>query len=991
MKQKMLLLLAGLMLTTALRAADPVVKNNLIVRYNFENTAGNIVTDAVAGIEAKLMGKASVVNMGDYNALSLPSTNSWLDLTAETGKKIATLANFSISVYYRVNKGQNITTAGNFLWAFTSAQGCSATNGAYTAYRINTQHMANATEGYDSEQMIERGTPSADNRWVSVLYTQTGKTGRLYIDGIFVANNTAMPNLTTLFGTNGPAYGWIGRPPFSEDTYLKNTLVTEFCIYNTALTAINARTLAAECAKLDEAYEHAEPHGTNTALLSEIETAKGLLDAAKLEGGYAPGAVSELGDLINVAQYKASDTTYRQEIYDEMTSLLKAAETTLKNSKGYVAPKAQTPISGNRGFRHPGMLHTAEDFTRIKAQISAGNTSVVKGLDILKKAEWSQSGVQTYPVETIVRGGGVGENYMNAARGATMAYQNALRWKIEGTEANAKAAVRILNSWAKTTRHIGGDSNFALAAGLYGYAFANAAELMRDYSGWKSEDFEAFKRWMLEVWYPSAIDFLRRRNGTWENSNGQGGGRPGHYWSNWGLCNVLCVMSIGILCDDVYIYNQGLSYYKYDQVGTFQEQRGTTINNDGCNEFIGNLVPVVKEDARGPFGMLGQMQESGRDQGHSLMAVGLAVDICQTALNQGDDLYRLMDDRLAAGIEFIAAYNFDNIDNLPWTQYHYCDCRTAWHNGQWHDAPNSSGRGGIRNFWGRVIGYYEGVRGVKMNYSEKALSKMGVDGGGTGAVSGPYDHLGYSVLTCTRPFATKTPTPLAAQMTYDEKTIDGNELGGLKNDYVTRPTQALAPGTVVTLTALLPKDEQDTGNWKWDTGETTNTITITANESRAYRVSYTNAAGITSEQLFTIAVAGSCNAPKLTPEITIDGKTYESASIAVDYGKSVKLSVASSEGYGYFLWDNGKKTQSIILDAVASNRDVNVVFTNSGGLNTLFTFHLTVENVPVISDIKTSETKIRNSYQAIYDLNGHKLTATKKGLNIINGKKVVVK
>lgn len=61
--------------------------------------------------------------------------------------------------------------------------------------------------------------------------------------------------------------------------------------------------------------------------------------------------------------------------------------------------------------------------------------------------------------------------------------------------------------------------------------------------------------------------------------------------------------------------------------------------NDGCNEFIGNLVPVVLADKRGPFGYLGQMQESGRDQGHTLMALGLAVDIFQVGFNQGDDLF----------------------------------------------------------------------------------------------------------------------------------------------------------------------------------------------------------------------------------------------------------------------------------------------------------------------------------------------------------------
>ena len=36
------------------------------------------------------------------------------------------------------------------------------------------------------------------------------------------------------------------------------------------------------------------------------------------------------------------------------------------------------------------------------------------------------------------------------------------------------------------------------------------------------------------------------------------------------------------------------------------------------------------------------------------MALGLALDICQIGLTQGDDLYAYMDDRIAAGLEHVA-------------------------------------------------------------------------------------------------------------------------------------------------------------------------------------------------------------------------------------------------------------------------------------------------------------------------------------------------
>ena len=425
----------------------------------------------------------------------------------------------------------------------------------------------------------------------------------------------------------------------------------------------------------------------------------------------------------------------------------------------------------NRGFRHPGGLHTQADFDRVKAQLAAGNERVTAAYNVLKTAAYAQPGVQTYPVETIVRGG-TGENYINAARGATMAYQNALRWKIEGNEACARGAVRILMAWANTTKEISGSSDQCLAVGLYGYEFAQAAELMRDYTGWSHDDFETFQQWMLRLWYPKAIHFLRSRNGTWENS-GKWWQAPGHYWSNWGLCNALCVVSIGVLCDDVFIYNQGMSFFKYDQVGTYRNPRTEVpIKNDGLTEFLGNLVvTTVDTDLEtGAYGQLGQMNESGRDTGHSAMALGLAVDLAKMGWNQGDDLFSYMDYRLAAGIEYVAAQT-QSVPNLPWTNYHYGSSGYYYSDSRaWLMTEPALGAQ-MRPYWGTVIGLYEGVKGVRMPFAEASYHDMGIDAGGTGSTSGGYDHLGYSVLMNTfepqlRP-ANEVPTELSSLMEYD--------------------------------------------------------------------------------------------------------------------------------------------------------------------------------------------------------------------------------
>ncbi len=593
----------------------------------------------------------------------------------------------------------------------------------------------------------------------------------------------------------------------------------------------------------------------------------------------------------------------------------------------------------NRGFVHPGGLHTQEDFDRIKDLLAKGDPTITAAVKVLTQAAYAQSTAGTSPVQTIVRGGGKGENYINAARGATIAYQNALVWKITGNKANASHAINVLMQWANTTKGIGGDSNYALAAGLYGYQFAQAAELLRDYEGWAPERFEQFRQWMLQVWYPSAMGFLRGRNGTWENV-GKWWQAPGHYWSNWGLCNALCVMSIGVLCDDVFIYNQGLSYMKYDQVGTFTDPRtANPILNDGLTEFMGNLVVTVTNTPANlkasSYGTIGQMQESGRDIGHATMAAGLAIDIAHMAWNQGDDLFSFMDNRLAAGIEFVAAQT-QNIEGLPWTNYKYGSGGIYYTDNRCWTMTGPALGNQIRPYWGTVIGHYQGVLGKDMPYSEMAyanLIKNGPDGGGQGSTSGGYDHLGYSVLMNYRDHkatAEEVPTLLAPKMVVGNDTLSHNELGGLVNTFKTNNNTGVAKGTVIKLLPQLRDGSEDSGQWQWNTGETTRNLTVTANESYVYRVCYTNKHGVKSYLCFSIAVQGDCEPTPVEVSANYNGVTATD-SITIFYDDAITLKAASKDGFGSFAWSTGATNSNITVKNLRNDTLFTVAFKNQGG------------------------------------------------------------
>ena len=84
---------------------------------------------------------------------------------------------------------------------------------------------------------------------------------------------------------------------------------------------------------------------------------------------------------------------------------------------------------------------------------------------------------------------------------------------------------------------------------------------------------------MLRVFSDQSFGFLQERHGCADD----------HYWSNWGLCNVLCEISVGILFDEIYVYNAGMEYYKY-----MEEHRYA--------ETLRNLVWKLHKDDRGPIG-----------------------------------------------------------------------------------------------------------------------------------------------------------------------------------------------------------------------------------------------------------------------------------------------------------------------------------------------------------------------------------------------------
>lgn len=332
-------------------------------------------------------------------------------------------------------------------------------------------------------------------------------------------------------------------------------------------------------------------------------------------------------------------------------------------------------------YTHPGLLHTAADITRVMGLLNvepfksayarledqSGGTAAgaVEYLKRMDKTNWES----TYPDYG---------NFSRAATDAKLAYELALRYQLKGSTAAATAAVNILNDWATNckgvlrldgyTNNIPDPNEYLLC--IQAYQFANAAELLRGYTGWAADDFTAFKSWMRETFGKLAYEFLTTHHGNTDV----------HYWLNWDLAALTAMYSIGVLCDDQALVDYALNY----------------VNNGAGNGNKAKAIVATLDDPDSDE-TLAQCQESGRDQGHSTLDVTLLGVFCQMAQSQGTDLWTPYNALEMA--EYVGKYNLKDAAG----NFIYAESKvpfTTYNNGEVnHTAISADQRGTVRPSW----------------------------------------------------------------------------------------------------------------------------------------------------------------------------------------------------------------------------------------------------------------------------------------------------
>jgi hypothetical protein len=189
------------------------------------------------------------------------------------------------------------------------------------------------------------------------------------------------------------------------------------------------------------------------------------------------------------------------------------------------------------------------------------------------------------------------------------------------------------------------------------------------------------------------------------------------------------VLAIGILCDDQPTIDTAVGYFK------------TGAGNGSIEHAVQFLQP----------GGLGQWQESGRDQGHTMLGIGLAGTICEMAWNQGVDLYGYDDNRFLKGCEYVAKYNLGQ--DVPFTGFtSKTGAPGIWSGTNAVTTVSSADRGNVRPIWELPYNHYVRRRGLPAPFTTAYAAKVRVEGGGGdyGPNSGGFDQLGFGTLAFSR-------------------------------------------------------------------------------------------------------------------------------------------------------------------------------------------------------------------------------------------------
>jgi hypothetical protein len=342
-----------------------------------------------------------------------------------------------------------------------------------------------------------------------------------------------------------------------------------------------------------------------------------------------------------------------------------------------------TDLHAQKTFVHPGILFNQASLNRIYAIAQNKTMPQYGSYQLLKdhpcaSAQYPMNG----PFRIISRDGEFAWTKSKMEADFSAAYLNALMWITTKNAEHAKKSLAILEAYADSLQVIPATNDAPLLAGLEGTKIVNALEILRyTYKGITGKQLEKITKMITGIFLPVCEKFYNT---------------PAYTNGNWGGIVTKMYISSAIFLNNEAMYKKAVDFYY----------------NGNDNGTIRNYI----SDSTG------QVQESGRDQGHSQLGLGALATVCEIAWNQGDDLYGALNNRLLKGFEYVAKYNLGN-DDMPFITWK--DITGKYSN--WMKISNIS-RGRFIPVYEMLYNHYVHRKGLSMPYTAQVIDKIRPEG-----------------------------------------------------------------------------------------------------------------------------------------------------------------------------------------------------------------------------------------------------------------------
>lgn len=233
----------------------------LLAEFDFSST--NDSKNKYIGI---LENGAKLSSFGNANILDLGENNGYFNLSSNIGEIISTLDSFSISTNLFIPTGTATNANGNFIWTFANSDNMAAdANGNMFLTAISSRY-AISTSHWSNEFTVNPNTPTPKGRWINITYTQYKEKGFVFIDGLLKASNTIGTKPKEL---NATTHNFLGRSCYAGDVYLKNTLYSNFRIYEGAIDLNEIEAISNELIALNRNVDSIFVHNAMNELTIE--------------------------------------------------------------------------------------------------------------------------------------------------------------------------------------------------------------------------------------------------------------------------------------------------------------------------------------------------------------------------------------------------------------------------------------------------------------------------------------------------------------------------------------------------------------------------------------------------------------------------------------------------------------------------------------------------------------------------------------------------